>query len=55
MNFGSPYSLGEHAPVGYIVLYMVSSNFASVLTLLKILINLFFCFMVGPVCVGIIQ
>ena len=50
---GSPYSLGEQAPVGCILLYVVSSNFASVLTLLKMLINLFFCFMVGSVFRGL--
>ena len=45
--FGSPYGFGELAPVGYIFLFVMSSLPDSVLVLLKMLISLFFCLLVG--------
>ena len=50
---GSPYSLGELAPVGYIFLYVWSSHLPSVLILLRMLISLFFHLLVGSIFRGL--
>ena len=50
---GSPYSLGKIAPVGYIFLYVWSSSLPSVFILLRMLINPFFCLLVGSIFRGL--